>query len=78
MRARDSISSGWGGRHMNGGRSMRDDDVSYFHRRINEEIERAHKSEDPIAARIHRDMAEHYIAALRGVGVEAPTLAPTQ
>lgn len=57
---------------------MRDDDVTYFHRRINEEIERAHNSEDPIAARIHREMAEHYIAALRGVGVDAPALVRTQ
>lgn len=57
---------------------MRDDNVTYFHRRINEEIERAHNSDDPIAARIHREMAEQYIAALRGVGVDAPALVKTQ
>lgn len=44
---------------------MRDEDVAYYRRRINQEFERAGRCKDRIAARIHTTLAESYIGLLR-------------
>lgn len=50
---------------------MRDNDVEYFRRRINEEIELAGRAADLESARVHRETAERYIVMLRGVAAES-------
>lgn len=52
---------------------MRDNDVEYFRRRINEEIELAGRAADLESARVHRETAERYILMLRSMAAESDT-----
>lgn len=40
---------------------MREDDLTYYNRRVAEEQERARTSNDPGIAKIHRELAEGYL-----------------
>lgn len=54
---------------------MGEDDLAYFMRRANEELQRADECPDPTIADIHRRLAAHYedaLAALHWIGVPPP------
>ena len=50
---------------------MREQDISYFRRRIDQEMDRARIATEPTAVRVHRELAEHYATALRTAGIDA-------